>query len=46
MGTYGAIVTALYQREKTGKGNYVGSSLLAKWALGQCLLGAGGLVRR
>ena len=34
MGTYGAIVTALYQREKTGKGNYVGSSLLANglWA--------------
>src|SRR5262249_46075118 len=34
MGTYGAIVPALYQREKTGKGNYVGSSLLANglWA--------------
>jgi crotonobetainyl-CoA:carnitine CoA-transferase CaiB-like acyl-CoA transferase len=34
MGTYGAIVTALYQRERTGKGNYVGSSLLANglWA--------------
>ena len=34
MGTYGAIVTALYQREKTGRGNYVGSSLLANglWA--------------
>jgi crotonobetainyl-CoA:carnitine CoA-transferase CaiB-like acyl-CoA transferase len=34
LGTYGAIVTALYQREKTGKGNYVGSSLLANglWA--------------
>ena len=34
MGTYGAIITALYQREKTGKGNYVGSSLLANglWA--------------
>ena len=34
MGTYAAIVTALYQREKTGKGNYVGSSLLANglWA--------------
>src|SRR5579863_8777244 len=34
MGTHGAIVTALYQREKTGKGNYVGSSLLANglWA--------------
>jgi crotonobetainyl-CoA:carnitine CoA-transferase CaiB-like acyl-CoA transferase len=25
MGTYGAIVTALYQRERTGKGNYVSS---------------------
>jgi crotonobetainyl-CoA:carnitine CoA-transferase CaiB-like acyl-CoA transferase len=36
MGTYGAIVTALYQREKTGKGNYVCSSLLANgmWANG------------
>jgi crotonobetainyl-CoA:carnitine CoA-transferase CaiB-like acyl-CoA transferase len=34
MGTYSAIVTALYQRERTGKGNYVGSSLLANglWA--------------
>jgi len=34
LGTYSAIVTALYQREKTGKGNYVGSSLLANglWA--------------
>lgn len=36
MATYGAIVTALYQREKTGKGNYVSSSLLANglWANG------------
>lgn len=34
MGVYGAIVTALYQREKTGKGAHVGSSLLANglWA--------------
>ncbi|MGE3784489.1 MAG: CoA transferase, partial [Alphaproteobacteria bacterium] len=34
--TYGAIVTALYQRERTGKGNYVSSSLLANglWANG------------
>src|SRR4029077_11841674 len=34
MATYGAIVTALYQREKTGKGGHVGSSLLANglWA--------------
>ena len=34
--TYGAIVTALYQRERTGKGAYVGSSLLANglWANG------------
>src|SRR2546423_1524209 len=29
MGTYGAIGTALYQREKPGQGNYVGSSVLA-----------------
>ena len=34
MAVYGAIVTALYQREKTGKGGHVGSSLLANglWA--------------
>jgi formyl-CoA transferase len=34
MATYGAIVTALYQRERTGKSGYVGSSLLANglWA--------------
>jgi crotonobetainyl-CoA:carnitine CoA-transferase CaiB-like acyl-CoA transferase len=36
MATYGAIVTALYQRERTGKGAYVASSLLANglWANG------------
>ena len=36
MATYGAIVTALYQRERTGKGACVGSSLLANglWANG------------
>jgi crotonobetainyl-CoA:carnitine CoA-transferase CaiB-like acyl-CoA transferase len=36
MATYGAIVTALYLREKTGKGSYVSSSLLANglWANG------------
>jgi crotonobetainyl-CoA:carnitine CoA-transferase CaiB-like acyl-CoA transferase len=36
MATYGAIVTALYQRERTGKGGYVASSLLANglWANG------------
>ncbi len=34
MAVYGAIVTALYQREKTGRGTHVGSSLLANglWA--------------
>jgi crotonobetainyl-CoA:carnitine CoA-transferase CaiB-like acyl-CoA transferase len=34
MGFYAAIVTALYKREKTGKGSLVGSSLLANglWA--------------
>ena len=46
MGTYGAIVTALYQRERTGRGAYVGSSLVGEWAVGQWLLGAGGIVRR
>jgi crotonobetainyl-CoA:carnitine CoA-transferase CaiB-like acyl-CoA transferase len=42
MGTYGAIVTALYQREKTGRGNYVSSSLLANglWANGCSLQAA------
>src|SRR6266581_9119839 len=42
MGTYGAIVTALYQRERTGKGNYVGSSLMASgvWA-NACMVQAG-----
>ena len=36
MATYAAIVTALYQRERTGNGGYVGSSLLANglWANG------------
>jgi formyl-CoA transferase len=36
MATFGAIVTALYQRERTGKGGYVASSLLANglWANG------------
>jgi len=42
MGTYGAIVTALYHREKTGRGNYVSSSLLANglWANGCSLQAA------
>jgi formyl-CoA transferase len=42
MATYGAIVTALYQRERTGKGGYVGSSLLANglWANGCSLQAA------
>ena len=41
MATYGAIVTALYRRERTGRGGYVSSSLLANglWANG-CLLQA------
>jgi crotonobetainyl-CoA:carnitine CoA-transferase CaiB-like acyl-CoA transferase len=36
MATYGAIVTALYRRERTGQGAYVASSLLANglWANG------------
>lgn len=36
MATYGAIVSALYRRERTGKGAHVGSSLLANglWANG------------
>ena len=36
MGIYGAIVTALYRRERTGKGSYVTTSLLAQgiWSAG------------
>src|ERR1700761_8341738 len=36
MALYGAVVTALYQREKTGKGSHVASNLMAKgiWANG------------
>lgn len=39
---YGAIVTALYRRERTGKGAYVGSSLMASgvWA-NACFVQAG-----
>jgi crotonobetainyl-CoA:carnitine CoA-transferase CaiB-like acyl-CoA transferase len=39
---YGAIVTALFQRERTGKGAYVGSSLMASgiWA-NACMVQAG-----
>jgi len=36
VGIYSAIVTALYRRERTGKGSYVTTSLLAEgvWACG------------
>src|ERR1700751_5665857 len=36
VGLYGAIVTALYRRERTGKGSYVTTSLLAQgiWSAG------------
>jgi crotonobetainyl-CoA:carnitine CoA-transferase CaiB-like acyl-CoA transferase len=39
---YGAIVTALYRREKTGKGSYVTTSLLASgiWSAGIAIQGA------
>jgi crotonobetainyl-CoA:carnitine CoA-transferase CaiB-like acyl-CoA transferase len=42
MALYGAIVTALYQRERTGEGASVGTSLLAAgvWAAGTCVAGA------
>jgi formyl-CoA transferase len=42
MGLYGAIVTALYHRERTGKGMSVGTSLLAEgvWATGVLVAGA------
>jgi len=39
---YGAIVTGLYRREKTGKGGRVGTSLIAEgaWAAGEFIEGA------
>ncbi|HEY6758551.1 MAG TPA: CoA transferase [Baekduia sp.] len=42
IGLYGAIVTALYDRERTGKGASVGTSLLAEgiWAAGTYVAGA------
>jgi crotonobetainyl-CoA:carnitine CoA-transferase CaiB-like acyl-CoA transferase len=42
MSVYGAIVTALYRRERTGKGANVGTSLLAAgvWAAGTFVAGA------
>jgi crotonobetainyl-CoA:carnitine CoA-transferase CaiB-like acyl-CoA transferase len=42
MGLYGAIVTALYQRDRTGKGMSVGTSLLAEgiWATASFVGGA------
>jgi formyl-CoA transferase len=42
MGLYAAIVTALYDRERTGKGASVGTSLLAEgvWAAGSFVAGA------
>jgi formyl-CoA transferase len=42
MGIYGAIVTALYRRERTGKGSYVTTSLLAQgiWSAGVFIQGA------
>jgi crotonobetainyl-CoA:carnitine CoA-transferase CaiB-like acyl-CoA transferase len=42
MGLYAAIVTALYDRERTGKGASVGTSLLAEgiWAAGTFVAGA------
>jgi crotonobetainyl-CoA:carnitine CoA-transferase CaiB-like acyl-CoA transferase len=41
-GLYAAIVTALYQRERTGKGMSVGTSLLAEgvWSAGNFVAGA------
>jgi crotonobetainyl-CoA:carnitine CoA-transferase CaiB-like acyl-CoA transferase len=42
VGLYGAIVTALYRRERTGKGSYVTTSLLASgvWSAGVMVSGA------
>src|SRR5258707_15584309 len=42
VGLYSAIVTALYRRERTGKGSYVTTSLLAQgvWAASVSIQGA------
>src|SRR6202142_125086 len=42
VGLYGAIVTALYRRERTGKGSYVTTSLLAEgvWSASVSIQGA------
>jgi len=42
VGIYSSIVTALYRRERTGKGSYVTTSLLAEgvWACGVSIQGA------
>jgi crotonobetainyl-CoA:carnitine CoA-transferase CaiB-like acyl-CoA transferase len=42
VGLFSAIVMALYRRERTGKGSYVTTSLLAEgvWAAGVCIAGA------
>jgi crotonobetainyl-CoA:carnitine CoA-transferase CaiB-like acyl-CoA transferase len=42
VGLYSAIVTALYRRERTGKGSYVTTSLLAEgvWSAGVSIQGA------
>ena len=46
MALYGAIVTALYKRERTGKGSHVSSNLMANGIWAGSRAGAGQTVRR
>ena len=46
MALYGAIVTALYKRERTGKGSHVSSNLMANGVWADWRAGAGQAVRR
>ena len=45
VGLYSAIVTALYRRERTGKGSYVTTSLLAEGVWSASVVDPGGAVR-
>ena len=46
VGIYSAIVTALYRRERTGKGAYVTTSLLAEGVWSASVVDPGGALRR
>jgi crotonobetainyl-CoA:carnitine CoA-transferase CaiB-like acyl-CoA transferase len=46
LGTYGAIITALYQREKTRQGQLCRLVVARQWTVGERLLGPGRALRR